>query len=177
VSFLFGSGARFGFPRCCAEIGLPKENLLLSLLNFNLGVESRPVDGGFCLSFHPDAASKSKPWEPRVVATISGVIMALGLVLFVERAFFRGVWSTVHATHISCCISSLRCDRLVPPPAASPRLADVLTQGYDGTEQAHSSKKTSSTSPMSRPRHSAKWRSLPWTAMSTGSLWSSMVYR
>jgi len=31
---------------------------------------------------------KSKPWEPRVVATISGVIMALGLALFVQRAFF-----------------------------------------------------------------------------------------
>ena len=33
---------------------------------------------------------KSKSWEPRMVAVISGAILAVGLTLFVERAFFGG---------------------------------------------------------------------------------------
>ena len=40
VSFVFGLVHGFGFSSVLREIGLPKENLLLSLLNFNLGVEA-----------------------------------------------------------------------------------------------------------------------------------------
>jgi hydrogenase/urease accessory protein HupE len=86
VSFLFGLVHGFGFSSVLREIGLPKENLLLSLLNFNLGVEVGQLT--VVLLVVPILMRlKSKPWEPRIVATISGVILAVGLVLFVDRAF------------------------------------------------------------------------------------------
>ena len=89
VSFLFGLVHGFGFSSVLREIGLPKENLLLSLLNFNLGVEAGQLT--VVLLVVPILMRlKPKPWEPRMVATVSGVILAVGLVLFVDRAFFGG---------------------------------------------------------------------------------------
>jgi len=89
VSFLFGLVHGFGFSSVLREIGLPKENLLLALLNFNLGVEVGQLT--VVLLVVPILMRlRSRPWEPRVVATISGVILAVGLVLFVERAFLGG---------------------------------------------------------------------------------------
>ena len=89
VSFLFGLVHGFGFSSVLREIGLPKENLLLSLLNFNLGVEAGQLT--VVLLVVPILMRlKSKPWEPRMVATVSGVILAVGLVLFVDRAFLGG---------------------------------------------------------------------------------------
>ncbi len=89
VSFLFGLVHGFGFSSVLREIGLPKENLLLSLLNFNLGVEAGQL--AVVLLVVPILMRlKSKPWEPRMVAIISGGILAVGLVLFVDRAFFGG---------------------------------------------------------------------------------------
>lgn len=89
VSFLFGLVHGFGFSSVLREIGLPKENLLLSLLNFNLGVEAGQLT--VVLLVVPILMRlKSKSWEPRMVATISGVILAVGLVLFVDRAFLGG---------------------------------------------------------------------------------------
>jgi hypothetical protein len=89
VSFLFGLAHGFGFSSVLREIGLPKENLLLSLLNFNLGVEAGQLT--VVLLVVPILMRlKSKPWEPRMVATVSGVILAVGLVLFVDRAFLGG---------------------------------------------------------------------------------------
>ena len=87
VSFLFGLVHGFGFSSVLREIGLPKENLLLSLLNFNLGVEAGQLTV-VLLVVPVLMRMKSKPWEPPMVATISGVILAVGLILFVERAFF-----------------------------------------------------------------------------------------
>ena len=89
VSFLFGLVHGFGFSAVLREIGLPKENLLLSLLNFNLGVEAGQLT--VVLLVVPILMRlNSKSWEPRMVATISGIILAVGLVLFVDRAFFGG---------------------------------------------------------------------------------------
>jgi hypothetical protein len=89
VSFLFGLVHGFGFSSVLREIGLPKENLLLSLLNFNLGVEAGQLT--VVLLVVPILMRlKSKSWEPRMVATVSGVILAVGLVLFVDRAFLGG---------------------------------------------------------------------------------------
>ena len=89
VSFLFGLVHGFGFSSVLREIGLPKENLLLSLLNFNLGVEAGQLTV-VLLAVPILMRLKAKSWEPRMVATISGVIFAVGLVLFVDRAFFGG---------------------------------------------------------------------------------------
>lgn len=89
VSFLFGLVHGFGFSSVLREIGLPKENLLLSLLNFNLGVEAGQLT--VVLLFVPILMRmRSKSWEPLMVATVSGVILAVGLALFVERAFLGG---------------------------------------------------------------------------------------
>ena len=89
VSFLFGLVHGFGFSAVLREIGLPKENLLLSLLNFNLGVEAGQLT--VVLLVVPILMRlKSKTWEPRLVAVISGAILAVGVALFIERAFFGG---------------------------------------------------------------------------------------
>jgi hydrogenase/urease accessory protein HupE len=89
VSFLFGLVHGFGFSSVLREIGLPKENLLLALLNFNLGVEAGQLT--VVLLVVPILMRiRSKPWEPVTVATVSGVILAVGLALFVDRAFFGG---------------------------------------------------------------------------------------
>ena len=89
VSFLFGLAHGFGFSSVLREIGLPKENLLLSLLNFNLGVEVGQLT--IVLLVVPILMRlRNRPWEPRVVMAISGVIFVAGLVLFVERAFLGG---------------------------------------------------------------------------------------
>ena len=89
VSFVFGLVHGFGFSSVLREIGLPKENLLLSLVNFNIGVEAGQLTV-ILLAVPVFMRFKSKPWEPRVVAVVSGAILAVGLVLFVERAFFGG---------------------------------------------------------------------------------------
>jgi HupE / UreJ protein len=89
VSFVFGLAHGFGFSSVLREIGLPKENLLLSLLNFNLGVEVGQLTI-VLLAVPILMRFRNRPWEPRVVMAISGVIFVAGLVLFVERAFLGG---------------------------------------------------------------------------------------
>ncbi len=86
VSFLFGLVHGFGFSSVLREIGLPRENLLLALLNFNLGVEA----GQFTiivLAVPILMRFRERSWEPRVVMGISGAIFLAGVVLFIERAF------------------------------------------------------------------------------------------
>jgi hypothetical protein len=89
VSFLFGLAHGFGFSSVLREIGLPKENLLLSLLNFNLGVEVGQLTI-VLLAVPILMRLRNRAWEPRVVMAISGAIFVAGLVLFVERAFLGG---------------------------------------------------------------------------------------
>jgi len=87
ISFLFGLVHGFGFSSVLKEIGLPKENLLLSLLNFNLGVEAGQAT--VVLLVVPVLMQLRKThWEPKLVATLSGIVLAVGLFLFVERALF-----------------------------------------------------------------------------------------
>ena len=86
VSFVFGLMHGFGFSSVLREIGLPKENLLLALLNFNLGVEVGQATI-VLLAVPVLMRFKNRPWEKHVVVAISAIILAVGLVLFVERAF------------------------------------------------------------------------------------------
>ncbi|HEX4985017.1 MAG TPA: HupE/UreJ family protein [Burkholderiales bacterium] len=89
VSFLFGLMHGFGFSSVLREIGLPRDNLLLALLNFNLGVETGQL-AVVLLAAPVLLRLRDKPWEPRLVAAVSGIILAVGLVLFVQRAFLGG---------------------------------------------------------------------------------------
>ncbi len=89
VSFLFGLIHGFGFSSVLREIGLPKENLVLALLNFNLGVEAgQAVVVIIVLPILLKLRNRS--WEPKMVAAISSVILVVGLWLFVDRAFLGG---------------------------------------------------------------------------------------
>jgi hypothetical protein len=87
VSLGFGLVHGFVFAQGLREIGLPRENLAASLLNFNLGIEAGQVF--LVLLIVPILVlMRSKPWGPKLVATISAIVLAVGLFLFVERAFF-----------------------------------------------------------------------------------------
>lgn len=85
VSFLFGLVHGFGFSSVLREIGLPKENLVLALLNFNLGVEAGQAAVAVILV--PVLLRLRKTdWEPKAVAGLSVLILLAGLWWFVERA-------------------------------------------------------------------------------------------
>ena len=89
VSFLFGLVHGFGFSNVLRELGLPKEGLLWSLLNFNLGVEAGQAMAVLVVVPILIWLRRFK-WEPRAVVAMSIVVLAVGLTLFVERALFTG---------------------------------------------------------------------------------------
>jgi hypothetical protein len=89
VSFLFGLVHGFGFSSVLRELGLPQQGLLLALLNFNLGVEAGQATA-VLLAVPVLFWLRRFKWEPRAVATASVIVLAVGLVLFVERALFPG---------------------------------------------------------------------------------------
>ena len=84
VSFLFGLVHGFGFSSVLKEIGLPKDSLLLSLLNFNLGVEAGQLVA-VIIVVPLLAWLRRTPFEARVVRLVSMAVMAVGLGLFIER--------------------------------------------------------------------------------------------
>jgi hypothetical protein len=85
VSFLFGLVHGFGFSNVLRELGLPKEGLVWSLLSFNLGVETGQAFA-VLLAVPVLLWLRRTRFEPRTVAVLSGVVLLVGLVLFVERA-------------------------------------------------------------------------------------------
>ncbi len=87
VAFGFGLIHGFGFASVLAELGLPRETLVLSLLGFNLGVEVGQL--AIVTVFLPVAyALRATPFYRRVVF-IGGSLATLtvALIWFVERAF------------------------------------------------------------------------------------------
>jgi hypothetical protein len=84
VSFLFGLVHGFGFSNVLRELGLPQEGLLWSLLSFNLGVEAGQAFA-VLLAVPVLLWLRKTSFEPRAVAALSAVVLAVGLVLFVER--------------------------------------------------------------------------------------------
>lgn len=87
VSFLFGLVHGFGFSSVLKEIGLPKDSLLWSLLNFNLGVEAGQAIA--VLIVVPLLIQlKKTSYEARVVRAFSAAVLVIGLALFVERIVF-----------------------------------------------------------------------------------------
>src|SRR5690606_13971945 len=84
ISFLFGLVHGFGFSSVLKEIGLPPDNLLLSLLNFNLGVEAGQA-AVVLLLLPLLMRMRQRTWEPKVAMGLSAIVLVVGLVLFVER--------------------------------------------------------------------------------------------
>jgi HupE / UreJ protein len=87
VSFCFGLVHGFGFSSVLRELGLPPDGLLRSLVGFNLGVE---LGQALVVAVALPALLlvRRTRWESRVVWSSSGAIMLVGVILFVERAFF-----------------------------------------------------------------------------------------
>ncbi len=85
VSLVFGLLVGFSFAQALREIGLPREHAAASMLNFNLGIEAG-LAFVVLLIVPILALMHSKPWEPKLVATISAIVLTVGLFLFVERA-------------------------------------------------------------------------------------------
>jgi hypothetical protein len=87
VAFIFGLVHGFGFSSVLKAMELPKEELIWCLLGFNLGVEAGQAIV-VAITVPVLLQLRKMPWEPRAVATVSGVVLAVGLGLFVERTFF-----------------------------------------------------------------------------------------
>ena len=87
VSFCFGLVHGFGFSSVLRELGLPADGLLRSLVGFNVGVE---LGQALVVAVALPALLlvRRTRWEPRVVWSSSAAIMLVGMILFVERAFF-----------------------------------------------------------------------------------------
>ena len=87
ISFLFGLVHGFGFSSVLQEIGLPREDLLLALLNFNLGVETGQLVA-VAVVVPPLIWLRKTRWERAVVRALSALVLVVGLGLFIERAVF-----------------------------------------------------------------------------------------
>jgi hydrogenase/urease accessory protein HupE len=86
VSFLFGLVHGFGFASTLAALDLPRHNLALALLGFNLGVE---VGQALVVALLLPLLIwiRRWPWQPRMVRAASLAVAAVGLAWFVERLF------------------------------------------------------------------------------------------
>ena len=86
VSLFFGLVHGFAFAQALHEIGLRRENLAASLLNFNLGIEAGQAI--VVLLIVPILVlMHGKQWETKLTATLSAIVLAVGLFLFFERVF------------------------------------------------------------------------------------------
>ena len=87
VAFVFGLIHGFGFASVLAELGLPPETLVISLLGFNLGVETGQL--AIVALFLPVAyALRSTRFYGRGVFVGGSLItLAVALVWLIERAF------------------------------------------------------------------------------------------
>ena len=84
ISFVFGLMHGFGFSSVLREIGLPQDNLIWSLLNFNLGVEAGQL-AAVILVLPALFWLRKTVWEAKVVRVVSAVVMGVGIALFIER--------------------------------------------------------------------------------------------
>ena len=85
VSFLFGLVHGVGFSSALRELNLPASGIVWPLLSFNLGVEVGQA-AAVALALPLLLWTRQFKWEPRAVAALSGVVLVVGLALFVERA-------------------------------------------------------------------------------------------
>ena len=84
ISFLFGLMHGFGFSSVLQDIGLPRDNLVLALLNFNLGVEAGQLVAVAMVVPLLIRLRKTR-WESMVVQMLSALVLLVGLGLFIER--------------------------------------------------------------------------------------------
>jgi hypothetical protein len=87
VAFGFGLIHGFGFATVLADLGLPQDSLLLSLVSFNVGVELGQL--AIVTAFLPLAYLIRRTWSyPRLILTGGSMtVIAIALIWFTERAF------------------------------------------------------------------------------------------
>ncbi len=87
VAFSFGLIHGFGFASVLADLGLPKDALVLSLLGFNLGVELGQL--AIVAAFLPVAfVLRDTPFYRKIIFLGGSIVtLLLALVWFIERAF------------------------------------------------------------------------------------------
>ncbi len=87
VAFGFGLIHGFGFASVLADLGLPRDALLLALVGFNLGVETGQL--AIVAVFLPFAFGLRRSWFYQYVVLIGGsvLISLLAAIWLVERAF------------------------------------------------------------------------------------------
>jgi len=87
VAFGFGLVHGFGFASVLADLGLPRGNLLLALVGFNLGVETGQL--AIVALFLPLAYALRHSWVYRrmIFRGGSGVIVAIAGIWLIERVF------------------------------------------------------------------------------------------
>ncbi|MDI3464850.1 MAG: putative membrane protein [Nitrospira sp.] len=87
IAFGFGLIHGFGFASVLADLGLPHDSLLLSLVSFNVGVELGQLV--IVATFLPLAFMIRRSWSyPRLVLTGGSLaVIAIALVWFTERVF------------------------------------------------------------------------------------------
>jgi hypothetical protein len=87
VAFGFGLIHGFGFASVLADLGLPRDTLLLALVGFNVGVELGQL--AIISAFLPAAYAMRRTWAYRRVVFIVGsaAIAVVATIWMVERAF------------------------------------------------------------------------------------------
>jgi len=86
ITFLFGLIHGFGFSSVLRSIGLPKENLISSLLAFNIGVEVGQL-GIVAIIFPYIWITRNHKYHDIVVKILSIIIGFIGLFWFFQRVF------------------------------------------------------------------------------------------
>jgi len=87
VALVFGLVHGFGFSAVLKELGLPPDGRAWSLLQFNLGVEVGQA--GVIVAAMPLLIGlRRASWRPGAVRFLSLSVLAVAIVLFVDRAFF-----------------------------------------------------------------------------------------
>jgi hypothetical protein len=89
VSLGFGLVHGFGFASVLRELGLPAGHVAVSLGAFNIGVEAGQAVVALPLVWLL-VRVRGTPWEPKVAAAVSAIVLAVGLALFVERVALAG---------------------------------------------------------------------------------------
>jgi hypothetical protein len=87
--FGFGLIHGLGFANALKEIGMPKNQLLSSLLSFNIGVELGQITIIFAAYFLIGKWFSNKTWyKERIVYPISSIIACVALYWTIERILF-----------------------------------------------------------------------------------------
>ena len=86
ITFVFGLMHGFGFASVLAELGLPTQGLVASLLSFNVGVEVGQI-AIVSLAYPVILLIGRSDYRRQIVFGLSSIILIFGLIWFVERAF------------------------------------------------------------------------------------------